>query len=249
MDFHVIIPARLNSSRLPHKVLLDIAGKPMVWHTYQAALQSGATTVTIATDDDTIANTAKNFGATVVMTSPAHTTGTDRIHEALQLLKLNDEAIIVGLQADEPLLPAILIQQVAENVETYAAARVATLSMPIATEDEWFNPNDVKVVTDCEGYALYFSRAPIPWDRAAFNSDEESEYLAVCHRHIGLYAYRAGFLKEYVAWEKPDIELCESLEQLRILWHGAKIHVAKAWASPGRGVDTEEDLAYVRTLF
>ena len=238
MAFHVIIPARLHSTRLPGKVLLPIAGKPMLQHVYERALSSGAVSVVIATDDVHVAEVAHAFGATVCMTNPAHPNGTARIEEAIRLLGWSDDTVVVGVQADEPMMPPSLIQQVAHNVLAHPQASMTTLSIPIDHREDLHNPNVVKVVTDKAGYALYFSRAPIPWNRDQQGVPTVVESYA---RHVGLYSYRAGFLKHYITWPPAPIGIIESLEQLRVLWNGHRIHVARANASPGIGVDTRDD--------
>lgn len=250
MRFSVVIPARYDSSRLPGKPLLDIAGKPMIQHVYERAQESGADQIIIATDDQRVADVSDDFGAEVCMTSSEHSSGTERLSEVVEKLSLDDNAIVVNLQGDEPLMPAALIHQVAQNLDEHPAASVATLSEQIHTAAELFDPHAVKVISDQEGYAIYFSRAPIPWDRDAFSvTTEELPEQALHYRHIGLYAYRAGFIKKYVAWPACDLERMESLEQLRVLWHGHKIHVAEAEQSAVTGVDTEADLARVREVF
>lgn len=249
MIFCVIIPARYASSRLPGKPLQDIAGKPMIQHVYERAVQSGANDVVIATDDERIRQVAEGFGAQVCMTAAHHPTGTDRLAEVVRLRGYTDQHVIVNLQGDEPLMPPVLLRQVAENLQLRPHACAATLCERIASSGELFDPHLVKVIMDKQGYALYFSRAAIPWDRDAFMETtgtlpERSEH----YRHIGLYAYRAGFLQDYVQWPPCVIEQTESLEQLRILWNGHKIHVAEALEKPGIGVDTPDDLARVRHL-
>jgi 3-deoxy-manno-octulosonate cytidylyltransferase (CMP-KDO synthetase) len=244
MAFHVIIPARLQSTRLPGKVLLPIADKPMLQHVYERAVLSGALSVVIATDDNRVADTARAFGAKVCMTNPAHSNGTARIEEAIRLLAWPEDTVVVGVQADEPMMPPSLIQQVAGNVLVHPQASMTTLSMPIEHSDDLHNSNVVKVVTDKDGYALYFSRAPIPFARDS-GSDLPHPYPL---RHVGLYAYRAGFLQQYIAWPPAPVETVESLEQLRVLWNGHRIHVALAQEPPGIGVDTQEDWVQVCDL-
>lgn len=247
MQFSVIIPARYDSTRLPGKPLLDIAGKPMIQHVYERARESGAAQIIIATDDQRVVDAAEAFGCEVCLTSNAHASGTERLSEVVGKLALDDDAIVVNLQGDEPLMPAALIHQVAENLALHEQASVATLAEQIHTAAELFDPHAVKVISDQNGYAIYFSRAPIPWDRDAFSvTTAELPQQALHYRHIGLYAYRAGFIKEYVSWPACQLEQMESLEQLRVLWHGGKIHVAVAQQSAVAGVDTESDLARVR---
>lgn len=249
MNFSVIIPARYGSSRLPGKPLRKIGGKPLIQYVFECAQQSGAAQIIVATDDERIRKAAEDFGAQVCMTSADHLSGTDRLAEVVDKSKFGDEHIVVNLQGDEPLVPARIIRQVAENLHVQTRVSVATLCEPIKTAADLFNPNITKVVMDSQGYALYFSRAPIPWNRTVFAHGRQElppEYSY--YRHIGLYAYRAGFLKEYVSWPACYLEQAESLEQLRILWNGAKIHVAQALESPGPGVDTEDDIARVELI-
>lgn len=247
--FHVIIPARFASTRLPGKPLLDIAGKPMIQHVWQQACKSAAVSVTVATDDQRIADACASFGAAVVMTRADHPSGTDRLEEVVTKLGLEADACVVNVQGDEPLIPPALINQVAANLLACPQASIATLSEPLDDLHSLFNPNVVKLVTDRQGFALYFSRAPMPWCRDAFA--EEPKTLPVdipFRRHIGLYAYKVGFLHDYVTWEPSPLELAESLEQLRALWFGCRIQVADACEVPPAGVDTQADLERVRVL-
>lgn len=251
--FHVFIPARFGSSRLPGKVLIEIAKKPMIQHVYERALISGATSIVVAADDERVRAVAKKFGANVCMTSPTHNSGTDRIAEAVDKLKYADDAIIVDVQSDEPLIPPIIIKQVAENLEQNEKADVATLCEPIHDVEQLFNPNAVKVVRDKDEYALYFSRAPIPWDRDHFSlplptTDLKLPNVKSYFHHIGIYAYRASFLKDFVQRPSCDLEMIERLEQLRMMWYGAKIHVALAKENTGPSVDTESDLLSVKRI-
>lgn len=247
MSFTVIIPARYESSRLPGKPLADIGGKPMIQHVYEKSLQSGADRVIIATDDQRVELAAKQFGAEVCMTSPSHESGTERLAEVVASMKIAPDHIVVNVQGDEPLIPACIIKQVANNLES-STAPMATLGVTIENESEVFNPNAVKVVTDEQGYALYFSRATIPWDRDAYAAEPKKRATNPLLRHIGIYAYRAGFIKTYVEWEPSVLERIECLEQLRVLWYGEKIHVATAQEAPPAGVDTPEDLEHVRAI-
>jgi 3-deoxy-manno-octulosonate cytidylyltransferase (CMP-KDO synthetase) len=242
--FKVVIPARYASTRLPGKPLLELAGRPMLQYVYERSLQSGASEVIIATDDQRIAAAAHNFDAAVCMTSPGHTSGTERLAEVVEVQGWDDQEIIVNVQGDEPLIPAALIRQVAAGLAGNTAAAVATLAFPIETVADVTDPNSVKVVLDKLGYALYFSRAPVPCHRDMPMVDHATHAL----RHIGLYAYRAGFLKRYRQMETSPLESIEKLEQLRVLWHGMKIHVGIAAEMPGHGVDTREDLARVEAL-
>ena len=243
----VVIPARFASTRLPGKVLIPIAGRPMVQHTWERASSSGAGEVVVATDDARILEAAHGFGAMALMTDSRHRSGTERVAEAASLLSLDDEEVVVNLQADEPLVPPILITQVVEDLTSHPSAQIATLCERIESEMEVFDPATVKVVTDHEGYALYFSRAAIPWHRGHFESGEVPRSASL-RRHIGLYAYRVGYLRSHVARETSTIEEAEALEQLRALYHGARIHVAEARERPGPSVDTPEDLERVREL-
>jgi 3-deoxy-manno-octulosonate cytidylyltransferase (CMP-KDO synthetase) len=244
MDFKVVIPARYASTRLPGKPLLEIAGRTMLQHVYEGAQRSGAGEVIIATDDKRIETAARGFDAVVCMTSVHHTSGTERLGEVVGIMGWDDEAIVVNVQGDEPLMPAALVAQVAADLAEHDDAAVATLAHPLGTRGEVMDKNVVKVVLDREGYALYFSRAPIPCHRDADDLDDFDIEL----RHIGLYAYHAGFLKHYGQLEAAPLEQIEKLEQLRVLWHGMKIHVGIATEIPGAGVDTEADLARVEGL-
>jgi len=249
MKFTVIIPARYASKRLPGKALLDICGKPMLQHVYERAIESGASAVYIATDDERIKTAAEEFGAQVILTKDTHRSGTDRLAEAVEHLSLNDDEIIVNLQGDEPLMPASLIEQVAKDLNEHEDASMATLCTPINTVDDVANPNVVKVVFNKAGYALYFSRAPIAWEREHFRvSSFRPSGHHMHYRHIGLYAYRAGFLDRFVNWPICDMEEMESLEQLRVLWNGERIHISEAAAIPPPGVDTQDELERVRRL-
>lgn len=244
MTFTVIIPARFASSRLPGKPLADINGKPMVVHVMERALESGAQRVIVATDHPDVETAVLQAGGEVCLTRADHHSGTERLAEVIERYGFTDDDVIVNVQGDEPLIPSVIIRQVAENLAANKAG-MATLAVPIETSEEAFNPNAVKVVTDAEGYALYFSRATIPWDRERFAQSKETigdHFL----RHIGIYAYRAGFVRRYVSWAPSQLEQIELLEQLRVLWYGEKIHVAVAKAVPSVGVDTPEDLARVR---
>ena len=243
LSYRVVIPARYGSTRLPGKPLLPIAGRPMLAHVCERALESGATEVVVATDDERIAAAVAGLDATVCMTSHMHSSGTERIAEVVETRGWSDDSIVVNVQGDEPLIPPVLISQVATDLSGHPDAAVATLACPLLDRDEWLDPNAVKVVLDRDGYALYFSRAPVPFDR-----DGETDMTAVALRHLGLYAYRADFLKDYSRLEPAPLEHIEKLEQLRVLWHGRRIHVGIAQERPGPGVDTEDDLARVAAL-
>jgi 3-deoxy-manno-octulosonate cytidylyltransferase (CMP-KDO synthetase) len=247
--FKVVIPARYGATRLPGKPMRLLAGKPLVQHVFERAMESGAEEVVIATDDERICDAAVKFGARVCMTSPQHRSGTERLSEVAQRLDYSADDIVVNLQGDEPLLPPSLIRQVAEDLAAHSAASIATLCAPVTQAAQLFDTNVVKLVMDHAGFALYFSRAPIPWDRGRFGSsaghvDVTSDY----YRHIGLYAYRCGFLHAYVARPPCRAEQLEALEQLRALWYGYRIHVAHAAVAPEAGVDTEEDLLRVERI-
>lgn len=247
--FTVVIPARLASTRLPNKPLLDIAGKPMIQHVWEQARRSGAEQVVVATDHDDILRACEGFGARVLLTRADHASGTDRLAEVAELLGLADDALVVNVQGDEPLIPPAVIDQVAGNLAAHPEAGVATLAEPIADVDSLFNPNVVKVSTDLNGLALTFSRAPLPWARNAFAAERAQLPQGYPYRrHIGIYAYRAGFLADFVSWGPCALEETEALEQLRALWHGVRIHVADALEAPQAGVDTREDLERVRRL-
>ena len=243
MTFRVVIPARYASVRLPGKPLRLIAGRPMVAHVHARALESGAREVIVATDDARIEAACRAFGADVQMTSSAHPSGTDRPRRGRAHARWPDDAIVVNVQGDEPLLPAANVAQVAALLLAHPTAAIATLSTPLAAVGELEDPNVVKVVADRFGRALYFSRAPIPWPR-----DAGAARIAAAARHLGLYAYRVSALKQLATLAPTVLEQTERLEQLRALEHGLVIAVATACAVPGPGVDTEADLALVAAL-
>lgn len=244
---HVIIPARYGSTRLPGKPLLDVAGKALIERVYERACASGAHSVTIATDDERIAEAARAFGASVCMTAATHPSGTDRIGEAIRVLGLAPEDIVVNLQGDEPLMPPGLLRDVAARLDRDRSAVMATACHPISDMETLHNPNTAKVVCNADGYALYFSRAPIPWPRDRMSGDDAAPIRAA--RHIGVYAYRAGFVARFCAWGSSPLEIEEKLEQLRVLWHGERIAVHVTDDAPPNGVDTPEDLTRVRKYF
>lgn len=246
--FSVIIPARYGSTRLSAKPLKDIAGKPMIQWVYETAKKSAAQEVLIATDDARVAEAAAAFGARVCMTRVDHESGTDRLQEVVTQLGLADDAIVVNVQGDEPLLPPQVIDQVAGNLAESPWASVATLSEPLRSAIDCFNPNIVKVVSDIYQQALYFSRAPIPWGRDTYSSAPQLPAAELAQRHIGLYAYRVSLLHKFVSWPVAALEAFEKLEQLRVLANGHKIHVAPACVPVPGGVDTPEDLERVRRL-
>jgi 3-deoxy-manno-octulosonate cytidylyltransferase (CMP-KDO synthetase) len=250
VHFSVVIPARYASSRLPAKALADIAGKPMIVHVAERARASGAAHVWIATDHDSIREAAARHGFTALMTRSDHPTGTDRIAELVASQHLDPEDIIVNVQGDEPLIEPGLIRAVAGLLVDAQQAAITTACHPIREAAEMFDPNVVKVVLDHEGYARYFSRAPIPWARDAFAQSRASLPSGLpCYRHIGVYAYRARFLSAFPRLLPSPLEQFEALEQLRALWHGFSIAVALRNDAPQAGVDTAADLARVRAWF
>ncbi|PAJ75410.1 3-deoxy-manno-octulosonate cytidylyltransferase [Pseudoalteromonas sp. NBT06-2] len=249
MAFVVVIPARFASSRLPGKPLADICGKPMIQHVYEKACQSGASKVVIATDHQDVFNVAQSFDAQVIMTKDSHESGTERLAEVVEILALPKNTIVVNVQGDEPLLAHENVDQVAALLAD-SSAPMATLSVAIDEVEEAFNPNAVKVVSDNDNNALYFSRATIPYDRERFlvndtRNVKNQEIGDFYQRHVGIYAYRAGFIKEYIELEPSPLEKIEALEQLRVLFHGKKIKIQTAKNTPEPGVDTPEDLARV----
>jgi 3-deoxy-manno-octulosonate cytidylyltransferase (CMP-KDO synthetase) len=245
-DFKVVIPARFGSTRLPGKPLLEIAGKPLLRHVHDRACASAVAEVVVATDDQRIVAACHAFGADVALTSSKHHSGSDRIAEVIAARGWDDDAIVVNLQGDEPCMPPALIDQVARDLAARHSVGMATLAYPIVDTQTLFDPHVVKVVTDANGYALYFSRAPIPWHRDEFLRGKRPLPDSVRFlRHIGLYGYRAAFLKRFIQWPAAPLELAESLEQLRCLWNGEAIHVGVADEEPGPGVDTAADVQRV----
>lgn len=250
MATYVVIPARYHSSRLPGKPLMDIAGKPMIQHVYEQASKASVDDVIIATDDERIVNAVKTFGGHVCLTKVSHQSGTERISEVIQQCNMRDTDTIVNIQGDEPFISLSLIEQLIKNLQEHAMASVATLCEPIKRIEDLFSPNVAKVLMDQKGYALYFSRAPIPWYRDGFAlSERRLPEAFIYYRHLGVYAYPASFVKQYVQWEASPVEKIESLEQLRVLWYGHKIHVEIAVESIGPGIDTAEDLERARKQF
>jgi 3-deoxy-manno-octulosonate cytidylyltransferase (CMP-KDO synthetase) len=244
----LVIPSRYASTRLPGKPLRLLAGKPMIQHVFERAQDAtnevGFEEIIIATDDERIQKTCEEFGAKVCMTSAKHETGSDRLAEVVKLNGWSDDTIVVNLQGDEPLTPIGNLKQVATNLANNPEASIATLATPLRCNDEYSDPNVVKVVSDKNGMALYFSRASIPFQR-----DEDGEKTSdFALRHIGIYAYRAGYLKNFSEMDPCQVEQLEKLEQLRAMWHGARIHVAVAKEVPGHGVDTEADLVAVEKI-
>lgn len=249
MSFIVVIPSRYGSSRLPGKPLLDIGGKPMVQRVWEQACKSKAAQVVVATDDERIQAAVQGFGGTCCMTSDKHPSGTDRLQEVAEQLGLSGDEVIVNVQGDEPLIPPEVINQVASSLLDHPRAGMSTLCEPIDSIDDLTNPNVVKVVTDVDGHALYFSRAPIPWPRDAFAEDSKKfPETGNWFRHIGIYAYRAGFLRRYVGWAPAPQESLEQLEQLRAMHNGEQVCVSQAVRYVPPGVDTEADLAEIRRI-
>jgi 3-deoxy-manno-octulosonate cytidylyltransferase (CMP-KDO synthetase) len=238
--FIAVIPARYASSRLPGKPLKEIAGKPMIEWVYRQTTSSGASEVIVATDDERIVAACRGFGARVELTSAEHPSGTDRIAELARRFKWDDDQIVVNVQGDEPLISPLSIAQVARLLAWRPQATIATLMAPLSSDTEFRDPNFAKVVTDKEGWALYFSRAPIPWPRDGG--------MPLVRRHIGLYAYRVGGLKAIAAAAPCALEEAEKLEQLRALWLGLKIIVADAVEPPSPAVDTPDDLDKIRRI-
>lgn len=246
--FTVLIPARYASSRLPGKPLADLNGRPMVVRVAERARASGAARVVVATDDERVVDAVRAQGFEALMTRADHPTGTDRLAEAAAALDLPPDAIVVNVQGDEPLLEPALIRRMAEVLAGHPEASIATAAHPIADEAEAFSPNVVKVVLDRRGYAMYFSRATIPWARDAFAQARTLPEGLPVLRHYGLYAYRVDFLARYPGLEPAPVERFEALEQLRALWHGFRIVVEITHGTPAPGVDTPEDLARVRAI-
>ncbi|RAP35533.1 3-deoxy-manno-octulosonate cytidylyltransferase [Legionella quinlivanii] len=233
-DYHVIIPARYSSSRLAGKLMLELAGKTIIQRVYEQVLLAQPRSVIIATDHELIANHASGFGARVMMTDSAHPTGTDRLAEVVKKNNYQPQDIIVNVQGDEPFIHPELIKQVAASLQQ-AETPMATLCWPIETSQQLNNPNVVKVVRDQFNNALYFSRSAIPFNR------DNQDSLEHVFRHIGLYAYRASFILDYVKWQPAPLEVAESLEQLRVLWAGHKIRIEQACVKPRQDINTRED--------
>lgn len=256
MSFHVLIPARLASARLPNKPLADIGGAPMVVRVAQQALRSQAAQVVVAADSAAIADACAAHGIRAVLTDPDHPSGSDRLAQACALLGLDGDAMVVNVQGDEPLIDPALINAVAQVLAHTPQASMGTAAHPVHNLQDYQNPNVVKVVCNAQGLAHYFSRAPIPWHRDQAGTQWWDSNSAAAHatpftplRHIGIYAYRAGFLRQFPTLSPAPTEQVEALEQLRALWHGHAIAVHTATQAPGPGVDTPEDLARVRHLW
>ena len=249
MKFTVLIPARLASTRLPDKPLADIAGKPMVVRVAERAAASGAVRVVVAGDDERIVEACRAHGAEAVLTGRDHASGSDRLAEACALLELDGQDMVVNVQGDEPLIDPELVRRVALLLAGRDDCVMSTAAHPLDEAAEYLNPNVVKVVLDQAGRALYFSRAPIPWWRDGQDSGQQQMPSPAPLRHLGLYAYRAGFLRQFPTLSAAPHEHTEALEQLRVLWHGHRIAVHVAPHGPGPGVDTPEDLERVRAVF
>ncbi|HIV70625.1 MAG TPA: 3-deoxy-manno-octulosonate cytidylyltransferase [Candidatus Aquabacterium excrementipullorum] len=249
MSFTVLIPARLASSRLPDKPLADIGGLPMVVRVARRAAQSQAAQVVVAADSAAIVQACEQHGVRAVLTRQDHATGSDRLAEACGLLQLSDDAIVVNVQGDEPLIDPTLVDACAALLTARADCVMSTAAHPIDQASDFASPNVVKVVLDAQQRALYFSRAPIPWWRDGPAPATPATGAGQPLRHIGLYGYRAGFLRQFPQLSASPLETTESLEQLRVLWHGHRIAVYVTHTAPGAGVDTPEDLARVRALF
>jgi 3-deoxy-manno-octulosonate cytidylyltransferase (CMP-KDO synthetase) len=250
VSFTVLVPARLASTRLPNKPLADIAGLPMVVRVAQRASQSTALRVVVAADDLSIVAACKQHGVEAILTRQDHPSGTDRLAEACEQLALDDDDIVVNVQGDEPLIDPALIDAVASALALRPEAAMSTAAHEIDSLDDFLNPNVVKAVLDAQGNALYFSRAPVPWWRdGSVNRVLTALPSPAPLRHIGIYGYRAGFVRKFPLLPPAPVEATEALEQLRALWHGHRIAVHVTHAAPGPGIDTPEDLARVRALF
>jgi 3-deoxy-manno-octulosonate cytidylyltransferase (CMP-KDO synthetase) len=245
LDFSILIPARLASTRLPDKPLADIAGKPMVVRVAERVAVAGAARVVVATDAPSVRDACAAHGVQAVLTRSDHASGSDRLAEACELLGLDGEHIVVNVQGDEPLIDPGLVRDCARLLEQHPECAVATAAHAIHDRDEFLSPHVVKVVLDAAGRALYFSRAPIPCWRDGGSALPRPAPL----RHMGLYAYRAGFLRRFPTLQPAPLEQLEALEQLRVLWHGERIAVHVSETAPGPGIDTPEDLARVRALW
>ena len=249
LSYHIVIPARFDSQRLPGKPLLDVAGKPLIQRVYECALQSDADTITVATDSQKIFDTVESFNGTVCMTRKDHLSGTDRVAEATQLLGLADDSLVLNLQGDEPLISPVLINQVARELLNTPEAMISSACCPIQSLAEYEDPNVVKVVRNQRQLAAYFSRAPIPWIRDDESTDHADIHWSEARRHLGIYAYRVGYLIRFCELTPAPTEVTEKLEQLRALWHGDAIVVCDASEIPGPGVDAPHDLRRVTEYF
>ena len=244
--FHVIIPARFGSTRLPAKPLLQIGDRPLIQWVWQSAIDSGAASVLVATDDERIREAALRFGAACLMTSPHHVSGTDRIAETVRAKGFAADDIVVNLQGDEPMMPADVVERVAQGLREVPGSEISTAIAPIQSLREFLDPNCVKALRARDGRALYFSRAPVPWPRDSTSAAGPSSFQGAW-RHIGIYAYRVRSLLQFAAWPPTPLEATEKLEQLRALEHGMHIHLVTLSEPPPAGVDTPEDLERVRS--
>jgi 3-deoxy-manno-octulosonate cytidylyltransferase (CMP-KDO synthetase) len=244
--FHVIIPARFASTRLPGKPLLHIGDRPLIQWVWQSAVDSGAASVVVATDDERIRSAALNFGADCLMTSPHHVSGTDRVAEAVRTKGFSADDIVVNLQGDEPMMAAHVVARVAQGLRETEGSDISTAAAPILSLREFLDPNCVKALRARDGRALYFSRAPVPWPRDNIAAERPTSFSGAW-RHIGIYAYRVRSLLQFAAWPPTALELTEKLEQLRALEHGMHIQLVTLPESPPAGVDTPEDLERVRS--
>ena len=249
MIFSVLIPARLASTRLPDKPLADIAGKPMIVRVAERAARSGAARVIVAADDDRIIQACALHGVAAVLTRTSHASGSDRLAEACERLGLQGDDVVVNVQGDEPLIDPELVRRCAELLAERPDCVMSSAAHPITELADFLNPNVVKVVLDAAGRALYFTRAPVPWWRDGYQGGVHALPTPAPLRHLGLYGYRAGFLRAFPALPPSPLEQCEALEQLRVLWHGEHIAMHVATEGPGPGVDTPDDLARVRAVF
>ncbi|MFK5913267.1 MAG: 3-deoxy-manno-octulosonate cytidylyltransferase [Woeseiaceae bacterium] len=250
MSFSIVIPARFASTRLPGKPLRDICGKPMIARVVEQAKKSHAEDIIVATDSKEVAYAISELDVQVCMTQKDHQSGTERLSEVITQLGFDDDKILINLQGDEPLIPPVCLDQIGEALEEDNNIKMATLCTPLSDVEEIFNPHTVKVVRDINNFALYFTRAAAPWSRDCFNESPRKMPKAQNYqRHIGLYGYRAGFIRQYLEWQASDLEKTESLEQLRVLYYGERIKVITAKTPPGPGIDTQEDLNRVCEIF
>ncbi len=248
-DFHIIIPARFGSTRLPGKPLVDIGGKPMIQHVVERSWKSGAKSVMVATDDKRISDVVAGFGGESIMTSTEHQSGSDRIAEAATLRGLDRDAIVINVQGDEPDMPAALIRQVARALYDNPDASMSTASAELDDESQVLDPSVVKVVVDRNQYAMYFSRATIPWVRDESSLSISADASRFVRRHLGIYAYHVGYICDFARRSPCQLEDLEKLEQLRALWAGDRIKCVHAVESPGPGIDTLDDLERIRKLY
>jgi len=247
MTFTVIIPVCYHSSQIPGKPLVELGGKPMIQHVYERARESGADDIIIAADDERIKETAESFGAEVCMTSAHHASGTERISEVANIMEFEDDEIIINVQGNEPLVPPSVIHHVATDITGHDVIKMCTVVKPITDSKQLFDPNIVKVAINRRGFVLYFGRAPIPWEREHFSDLSQAvKPVGEHYAHVGIYGFRAGFLREYIAWEPCEMEKLEGLEQLRVLWHGGRVHALVTQDVIPPGVRTQADVDYMR---